>query len=152
MESLYFEDFNIGDEFISPTRTVTETDVVLFAGMTGDWNLIHADEEFAKKSMFGTRIAHGLLGLSLGMGLLQRLGIVSSTGIAYISLPKWEFTGPIKIGDTIMSKTKVIAKRETTKPDRGLITFSMSVLNQKGEEVQRGEHLLMVAKKPTSSR
>ena len=151
MESLYFEDFNLGDEFTSPTRTVTEADIILFAGLTGDFNLMHTDEEFARKSIFGTRIAHGLLGLSLGMGLLQRLGIAASTGIAYLGLPKWEFTAPIKIGDTIMSKSKVIAKRETKKKDRGLITLSMSVLNQRGEEVQRGEHLLMIARKPSSS-
>ena len=148
-QSLYFEDFDVGDEFDSPTRTITESDVILFAGLTCDYNLVHTDEEFAKKTMFGTRIAHGLLGLAIGMGLLQRMGILASTGMAYISLPRWEFTGAIKIGDTIMSKTRVVEKRETKKADRGLVRFEMSVLNQRGEEVQKGEHLVMVARKPS---
>lgn len=150
-QSLYFEDFDVGDEFDSPTRTINESDLSLFAGLTCDYNLVHTDEEFAKKTMFGTRIAHGLLGLSIGMGLLQRMGILASTGMAYLSLPRWEFTAPIKIGDTIMSRTKVVEKRETKKTDRGLIRLEMSILNQRGEEVQRGEHLVMVARKPTSS-
>jgi len=147
--SLYFEDFDLGDVIISPTRTMTEADITFFAGLTGDNNLMHMDEEFARRSIFGTRIAHGLLGLSMGMGLFQRLGMLSASGMAYLGVSKWEFLKPIKIGDTIHSKAEVLSKRETKKPDRGLITFGMSVYNQRDEEVQRGEHLLMVATRKT---
>ena len=151
MNSLYFEDFNIGDEFVSSTRTFTETDLVLFGGMTGDFNLVHTDEEFAKKTMYGTRVSYGLLGLSLGMGLLQRLGILESTGMAYLEVTNWKFKGVIKIGDTIHSVSRVVDKKETSKPDRGVINIEMSVMNHHGEEVQRGNHIMMVARKQVSS-
>ena len=150
MTSLYYDDLNIGDEFVSATRTVTETDVILFAGLTGDNNLIHVDEEYAKKSPFGTRIVHGLLGLSLGMGLFQRLGLIVESGIAYLYAKNCEFLNAIKIGDTIHSKATIIDKRMTKKPDRGIFTFKLSIFNQKGEECQRSEHMIMVLKKMDS--
>ena len=147
MTSIYYDDFTIGDEYVSPTRTVTETDVILFAGLTGDNNRIHVDEHYAKKSIFGARIAHGLLGLSLGMGLFQRLGMIVDSGIAYLSLKNCDFLNAIKIGDTIHSKATIIDKRMTKKPDRGIFTFRLTVFNQDGEECQRSEHSIMVAKK-----
>ncbi len=147
MESLYFEDYKIGDEFVSPSRTVTEADVMLFAGLTGDYNPLHTDAEFAKTTMFKARVAHGLLGLSIGFGLFQRMGLMTTTALAYLGLSSWEFKAPIMLGDTIRSKTKVIAKKETKKADRGIVSFDMSIVNQRGEQVQRGEHTLLIAKK-----
>nr|HID59535.1 dehydratase [Desulfobacterales bacterium] len=145
MEEKYFQDFEVGEKFISPTRTVTETDVILFAGLTGDNNLIHTDEMFAKKTQFKTRIAHGLLGLSLGMGLFQRLGIMASTAMAYLGIEKLEFTYPIRLGDTIRSEATVIDKRESKKGGRGIVRFRLEVFNHEDQLVQKGEHIVMIA-------
>src|SRR5712692_11605862 len=95
----FFEDLKIGQEYTSPGRTVTETDVVLFAGLSGDYNVLHTDAEHMKASLFGERIAHGLLGLSIQQGLLDR--VVPGQAVGPLAAVKWKFKGPIKIGDTI---------------------------------------------------
>ena len=96
----FFEDFSIGDEIISQGRTITETDVVNFAAFSGDWTQLHTDVEYARTNMFGERIAHGLLGLSVMTGLLAGLGLIEGTVIAFAGLD-WKFKAPIKIGDTL---------------------------------------------------
>src|SRR2546425_7980840 len=90
----YFDEIEVGEEFESPGRTVTETDIVLFAGLSGDYNVLHTDAEFMKKSIFGERIAHGLLGLAIQSGLFYRTGRVFAT-LAFVGL-KWKFKGPIR--------------------------------------------------------
>src|SRR5215470_1185768 len=96
---VFFDDLNVGDEFTSPGRTVTEADIVIFAGLSGDYNVLHTDAELMKSSRFGERIAHGLLGLALQQGLLTR---AMPAGGDDVSLGlKWKFRGPIKIGDTL---------------------------------------------------
>src|SRR3990172_401500 len=109
---LYFEDLRIGDQFVSPGRTITEADVTLFAGLSGDYNPLHTDEEFAKQTPFGRRIAHGLLGLSMAVGLASRLGLFDGTGIGFLGL-EWSFVGPIFLGDTIRARFAVEEKRPT---------------------------------------
>ena len=141
-----FEDLRVGDEFRSPGRTVTETDIVIFAGLSGDYNVLHTDAEHMKASIFGERIAHGLLGLAIQAGLFTRATQAYAT-LAFAGL-RWKFKGPIKIGDTIKLRAKVIAKKETGKPDRGLITLERTVLNQRGEVVQEGETDLIVERRP----
>ena len=133
---------------MSPGRTVTETDIVLFAGLSGDYNIIHTDAEFMKTSIFGERIAHGLLGLAIQSGLLARAMQPYAT-IAFAGL-KWKFRNPIKIGDTIHVRGKVIGKVESPEPDRGVITLARTVLNQRGEVVQEGETDLVVERCPTA--
>ena len=142
----YFEDIAIGEEYESPGRTVTETDIVLFAGLSGDYNVLHTDAEFMKKSIFGERIAHGLLGLAIQSGLFYRSGNVYAT-MAFLGV-KWKFKGPIKIGDTIRLRTRVASKRETAKPDRGIVVVERTVVNQRDEVVQEGETELMVERRP----
>ena len=110
MESLYFEDFELGQEFITRSRTITEADVVAFAGLSGDFNPLHTDEEFAKKTVFGTRIAHGLLGLSIASGLINQLGIAEKTVMAFLGL-NWTFKAALKFGDTISVRQRVLEKR-----------------------------------------
>jgi acyl dehydratase len=144
----YFEDIAVGEEYESPGRTVTETDIVLFAGLSGDYNILHTDAEFMKQSIFGERIAHGLLGLAIQAGLFTRATPAYAT-LAFVGL-RWRFKGPIKIGDTIRVLAKVVAKKETAKPDRGLITLERQVLNQRGEVVQEGETDMMVERRPTA--
>jgi acyl dehydratase len=142
----FFDEIEIGEEYESPGRTVTETDLVLFAGVSGDYNVLHTDAELMKSSIFGERIAHGLLGLSIQSGLLTRAMPTYAT-IASLGL-RWKFKGPIKIGDTIHVRAKVTAKKETSKPDRGVVTLERTVLNQRGEVVQEGETDLMVERRP----
>jgi acyl dehydratase len=141
----YFDEIDIGEAYESPGRTITEADIVLFAGLSGDYNIIHTDAEFMKTSIFGERIAHGLLGLSIQAGLLTRaMAAYASVGSAGL---RWKFKAPIKIGDTIRVRAKVLAKRETAKPDVGVVTLARTVLNQRDEVVQEGETDMMVERR-----
>jgi acyl dehydratase len=146
MTPLYFEDFEIGSEYVTRSRTITEADVATFAGLSGDFNPLHVDEEFSKKTIFGTRIAHGLLGLSIASGLINQLGIGEGTVIAFLGLT-WNFKGVIRFGDTITVRERLAEKRETSKNDRGILRMAIIVLNQHGDVVQEGEHLLMVKRR-----
>jgi acyl dehydratase len=141
----FFEDIGVGEEYESPGRTVTEADIVLFAGLSGDYNVLHTDAEFMKRSIFGERIAHGLLGLAIQAGLFTR-ATQAYASLAFVGL-RWKFKGPIKIGDTIRLRAKVLSKRETSKPDRGLVTLRRTVLNQRDEIVQEGETDLLVERR-----
>jgi acyl dehydratase len=142
----WFEDIAVGEEYESPGRTVTETDIVIFAGLTGDYNVLHTDAEFMKSSTFGERIAHGLLGLAIQSGLFTRATQAYAT-LSLVDL-SWKFRGPIKIGDTIRLRAKVTGKKETPQADRGLVTVKRQVLNQRDEVVQDGETELMVERRP----
>jgi acyl dehydratase len=146
MTPLYFEDFEIGSEYVTRSRTITEADVMAFAGLSGDFNPLHVDEEFSKNTIFGTRIAHGLLGLSIASGLINQLGIGEGTVIAFLGLT-WNFKGAIRFGDTITARERLAEKRETSKNDRGILRMAITVLNQHGDVVQEGEHLLMVKRR-----
>jgi len=146
MKKTYFEDYAVGDEFTTPGRTVTEADVVMFAGLTGDYNRLHTDAEYMKDSIFGERIAHGLLGLALVNGLKYRTDVDSDGVLAFLGLT-WKFSGPIKLGDTIHAVVRISSKRETSKPDRGLMVQAIQVLNQRGEVVQEGEFTTMLKRR-----
>jgi acyl dehydratase len=143
----YFEEFEIGDEFKSPGRTITETDVVQFAGLSGDYNPLHTDVEYCKDTLFGQRVAHGLLGLSIMSGLVTRIGVFDGTIIAFLNVD-WSFTKPIFIGDTVHFSMKIISKTETSKRDRGIIGREIQLINQRNEVVQQGTTTLMMKKKP----
>ena len=142
----YFEDVKVGDEYVSPGRTVTEADVVIFAGLSGDYNVLHTDAEHMKSSLFGERIAHGLLGLSMQQGLLDRVVTAQVTGP--LAAVKWKFKGPIKIGDTIHVEARVTDKRDGERPGWGVVTVSRRVVNQRGEVVQEGETDQLVGRRP----
>lgn len=148
MAGLFFEEFAEGAEFVSPRRTITETDIVMFAGLSGDYNPLHTDEIFAKETMFGKRIAHGMLVLSISTGLMARTGVLDGTVMAFLGIVDWKFLNPVLIGDTIHVKQIVDNKRETKKNDRGIITFRSQIFNQNGEMVQEGLRTLMVRRKP----
>ena len=142
----FFEEIEVGEEYESPGRTITEADIVLFAGISGDYNVVHTDAEFMKTSIFGERIAHGLLALSIQSGLLARAMQPYAT-MAFTGL-RWKFKGPIKIGDTIRVRGKVTGKKDTSKTDRGLVTLQRTVVNQRDEVVQEGETDLMIERRP----
>src|SRR3990167_4918369 len=141
----YFDDIALGEEYESPGRTVTEADIVTFAGLSGDYNVLHTDAEFMRQSIFGERIAHGLLGLAVQAGLFTRATQAYAT-LALVGL-RWKFKGPIKIGDTIRLRAKVVAKKEAEKTDRGLVTVQRTILNQREEVVQEGETDLLVERR-----
>ena len=143
----YFEEFEIGDAVESAARTVTETDVVLFAGLSGDYNPLHTDAEFAKGTPFGERIAHGLLGLSITGGLASRLGFIEGTTLAFRGL-ECKFRGPIRIGDTIRAQFEVSKKKEMPRLGGGLVTFNVTVLNQRDETVQKGTWTALIKSAP----
>jgi acyl dehydratase len=144
---LYFEDFQVGQRFTTPARTVTEADIVNFAGVSGDFNPIHTDAEFARSTPFGVRIAHGLLVLSMLTGLRQRSGHFEGTLIAWLEIRNYRFLKPVFIGDTVHGETEILEKRETSRPDRGILVQKVRVLNQKGEVVQEGEFVTMVKRR-----
>lgn len=137
LEGRRFEDIQVGETYASPGRTVTEADVVLFAGLSGDYNVLHTDAEFMKSSQFGERIAHGLLGLAIQQGLLGR-GMPDTADLGYAGI-RWKFKGPIRIGDTIRVEARVVAKRPADEAGWGTVTIERRVLNQRGEVVQEGE-------------
>jgi acyl dehydratase len=146
-QGYYFEEFEIGHVIESAARTITETDVVLFAGLSGDYNQLHTDAEFAKGTLFGERVAHGLLGLSIASGLASRLGFIEGTAQAFRELA-WKFSGPIKIGDTIRARFEVRQKKETRRLGGGLVTFDVAVLNQRDEVVQKGTWKALIQSAP----
>lgn len=140
----YFEEFVVGEKYVSPARTVTETDIVMFAGLSGDYNPLHTDSEFCKDTIFGEKIAHGLLGLSIITGLSSRLGIFDGTAIAFLGINDWKFVKPIFTNDTIHFEMIVKDKRKTSKEDRGIIIREVKLYNQHGDVVQEGTLPIMV--------
>ncbi len=139
---MYLEDFKVGQTYTSPARTITEADIVSFAALSGDWNQIHTDVEFAKSTPFGQRIAHGMLVLSVSTGLGARMGFIEGTAIAFLSLT-WKFSKPVFIGDTVRLQVKMNKKRAVG-PQMGLVIFDAAIVNQREEIVQQGEWSVMV--------
>lgn len=148
MVGLYWEDWEIGKEYISASRTITEADIVNFAGISGDYNPLHIDEEYCKKTIFGTRIAHGPLVYSIAAGLLFQLHLYDDTLIAFLGFDSLKFTKHVIAGDTITAKISVIEKRETSKPDRGVMKRSLKVYNQNNEMVQDAVQAFLLKRKP----
>jgi len=140
--ALFFDDLVVGQSWTTPRRTITEADVVAFAGLTGDYNPVHTDEEFAKKTPFGTRILHGPAVFAIATGLEFRLGIKEGTAIAFLGMT-WNLKAPVKIADTIHVYQRVDLARLTKNPARGIVTFWVEVRNQRGEVCQEGEWKVM---------
>ena len=140
---LTFDQFNVGDTFTSQARTVTEADVVNFAGLSGDFNPLHTDEQFGKTTPFGGRIAHGMLVAAMATGMANWTGIFEGTTIALME-QVIQYRGAVKFGDTIHLELKVLEKKETSKPDRGVVIFETHVCNQEGKAVIEGRWTLMM--------
>jgi acyl dehydratase len=144
---LYFEDVRVGFRFETPRRTVTEADLVAFAGVSGDFNPLHTDCVFAAGSIYGERIAHGALVLSLATGLRQRVGLFDGTLMGLLEIRNWRFAAPVRIGDTIRVVNEVTELRETSKPDRGIMVQRIEVLNQDDAVVASGEFVMMLRRR-----
>ena len=146
----YFEELELGQEFCSPTRTIAESDLYLFAGLTGDMTDFHLSTEAATASLFAGRPAHGMLLLGFANGLYNRIGITDGTGLALMGV-EWRFRAPAFIGDTIHLVARVDHKRDIGKPDRGLVFWNARLLNQKGDVLCEGRLIKMVKRMAAAS-
>lgn len=140
---LTFDQFNVGDTFVCQSRTVTEADVVNFAGISGDFNPLHTDEAYGKTTPFGGRIAHGVLVLAIGTGQINQLGIFEGTTLALLQ-QSIKYVGAVKFGDTIHLESKVAEKKESSKPDRGILTLENKIINQDGRAVIEVQEVVML--------
>lgn len=148
MAGLYFEEFSVGQKVETVGRTVSEADIFNFAGLTGDYNQIHTNADFASKTQFGQRIAHGLLGLSLATGLIMRTGFLEGTVLAFREINEWKFVKPFLIGDTISAELTITETKALPRIGGGAIIAAIVVKNQSGEICQRGSLNLLVLSKP----
>ena len=145
---LYFEEFEVGQKTISVGRTVSESDIFTFAGLSGDFNQIHTNAEFSKDTPFGQRVAHGLLGLSIASGLAFRTGILEGTVIAFREIKNWKFIAPIYIGDTIHVEMDIAETKALPRIGGGSVVITLDVKKQNGETVMKGNWTVLVISKP----
>ena len=144
---LYYEDFEPDRAVVTRGRTVSEGDITLFAGLVGDFNPLHVDEEFCSETPFKGRIAHGPLTLAMAIGLMSQQNLIDGTTTGLLGLT-WSFSAPVKIGDTIHALITLVSKRPTKDPARGIVVLRLEVLNQSGKAVQMGEMSLMMKRRP----
>ena len=147
MPPLTFEDVEVGFRFETPRRTVTEADLAAFATVSGDFNPLHTDAVFAAGTMYGERIAHGALVLSLATGLRQRAGLFDGTLMGLLEIRSWRFVAPVRIGDTVRVVSEVTELRATSKPDRGVMVQRVEVVNQDGTVVNDGELVMLLKRR-----
>jgi acyl dehydratase len=144
----YFEDFEVGDEFVSPARTITLTDIVNFACLSGDFNEVHTNFEYCKTTQFGEPIAHGPLVYSVMAGLQYASGINDGTLIALLQIDGWKMLDAVKHGDTIRLHAKVLEKKESSKLDRGVITLQRKCVKQNGVVAQEMIAKMLYRRRP----
>ena len=145
-----YADLHVGMAFRSPGRTITDADLVGFAGLTGDFSELHTSDVYARSSQFGRRVAHGLLGLAYAHGLMwPRTGELRETAIAFLGISDWKFVGPIFVGDTIFVNYQISELRDSkSRPTQAIAVFDVSVMNQDDTIVQRGRKALLLSKVP----
>ena len=144
----FFEDFALGQVFHTQGRTITEADTVSFAGWSWDTNPVHTDAVHSSAGRFGEPIAHGLLGLSVALGLVSRLGVFEGCSIALLGIDGWRFTHPIVVGDTVRCALRIAGARATSNGRAGILDRELTLTNQDGTVVQSGSIGLMVARRP----
>lgn len=144
--SLYVEEFEIGKQFVTPGRTIGEGDINIFAGLVSDFTPIHTNADYASKTQFGGRIAHGTLTMSTAIGLLTQLNLLGEGVIALLNL-NWDFKGVVMIGDTIYAKVAAVESRKTSRPGAGVVKFGFQVVNQRDELIQTGTMTVMMKTK-----
>lgn len=148
MAGLYFEEFSVGQTVKTVGRTISEDAIFSFAGLTGDYNQIHTDADFASKTQFGQRIAHGLLGLSIATGLIMQTGLLEGTVLAFREIIEWKFVKPFFIGDTVHVLLTVAETKALPRIGGGSMIASIEVRNQTDEICQKGTLNLLVLSKP----
>ena len=148
-----YADLHVGMSFRSPGRTITDADLVAFAGLTGDYSELHTSDVYARASQFGRRVAHGMLGLAYAHGLMwPRTGELRDTAIAFLGITDWKFTGPIYVGDTIFVNYRIAELRDSkSKPTQAIAIFDVEVVTHDDRIVQRGRKALLVSKVPLTA-
>lgn len=141
----YWNEFEVGEKLETNGRTIESGDVNLFAGLSGDFNPVHVNEVFAKKGMFGERVAHGLLTLAVTSGQMNQMGLFEGTTIGFLGMNNVKFSNPVRFGDTILTTATITDVRATSKKGRGVVAMSISVVNQKNETVLTYDQALLMA-------
>ena len=150
---LRYADLHVGMAFRSPGRTITDADLVAFAGLTGDYSELHTSDVYAKSSQFGRRVAHGMLGLAYAHGLMwARTGELRETAVAFLGISDWKFVGPIFIGDTIFVNYRISELRDSkSRPTQAIAVFDVQIVDQDDRIVQQGKKALLVSKVPLAA-
>lgn len=146
-QGLYFEEFQLGQKLETVGRTITETDVVNFAALSGDYNRIHTDAAYAAATPFGQRIAHGLCVSAIASGLMVRTNIMEGTVLAFREINEWKFSRPVFFGDTIHVQSEVVELKALPRLKGGAVTIKLDVVNQKGEVCQTGRWTMLMLSK-----
>ena len=147
---LYFEDFESAGEITTRGRTITEADVMMFAGLTGDFVELHTNEEFAKRTPFGRRVAHGALVFSISIGLATRTNLLDDALLAFAGVDKLRFVAPVFIGDTV-HVTKRVTERKELGAEQGTVVFETRVVNQRNELVLVYFDKMLMKRRPDAS-
>lgn len=147
--SLYYEDLAVGQVYRSSSRTLSEADLTMFSMFSGDWNQVHSDAEYSKASG-GQRLLHGVLGIAVVTGLMDRAGWFTSSAIAMTNLDDWNFLRPLRIGDTVTMEMEILSRRIVSAGDKGIISREFTVINQHGEAAQRGKSGMLIKLSPDS--
>ena len=149
--AMFLEDFEVGQSFTSQGRTITEADLTIFAMLSGDWNPLHVDAEFAKTSSYGGRVVHGLLGPAIMTGFMHQLGIFDGSVIAMLNISDLTFHKPLLIGDTLHMRLVVTAVRATRDGKRGVVGRRLELVNQSGDVAQAMLSDVLVRPRPTAA-
>jgi acyl dehydratase len=148
----YLDEIELGQTWVTPGRTITETDVVMFGTWSGDMHPLHMNEEFAKQTQFGGRLFHGPGVLAMAFGLEMGLGWKNPSAIAFLGIRDWNLLAPVRIGDTIKVSEEIVEIRPSaSKPDRGIVTTHVRVLKQNGEVCQEGRWIVLLSRRPDRS-
>jgi acyl dehydratase len=147
LAATFFDDMSVGSRWVSHRRTITESDLAAFTGLSGDFNPLHVDDIAAADGPFGRRVAHGALVLSIATGLRQQMGVFHGSMKAFLELRSWKFLKPVFVGDTITAVTTVVSTKETSSPDQGVVVQRVDVVNQDGGVVQSGELVSLIKRR-----
>jgi len=150
-DGLFYEDLAVGQVFQSQGRTITEADLTMFSMLSGDWNPIHADAEFALQTRYKQRLVHGVLGLAIVTGLMDQAGWFRRSAIAMLDIENWKFANPILIGDTLTCRMEITSVRLTSKDDTGVVGRRFTLTNQHGKTVQAGDIGILVRLRNTGA-
>jgi len=144
---LFFEDYEVGQTMTTRGRTITETDIVQFGTLTGDFNPMHFDADYMKDHMLGQRVAHGMLTVSYAVGQAYQLGFMEQTVLAFRAI-EMKFSQPVYIGDTVHIELKVAELKEARRLGGGIVTLDVRIVNQDGKAAQKGTWTVLIASKP----
>lgn len=145
---MYFDEFQTGQRIVTAGRTVTEADIVSFAGLSGDYNQIHVDAAYSAQAPFGQRVAHGLLVTAIASGLAMQTGVMEGTVLAFREINEWKFIKPVFIGDTVHVVLEVQETKDLRRIGGGSVTIEVSVVNHNADTVMKGVWTVLIASRP----